>query len=338
MKIEAEKLQRDFLEKVVSITDMTALDELRSQFLGKKGCITNCMQNIVTLPIEERKEYGSEINKIKASIEAVLQQKKSLLEAEELKINMAREGVDFSLPPRCHTQGGAHPIAQAIRDIESIFAKMGFVSAIGPEIEDDWHNFTALNIPESHPARQMHDTFYMDGADGLLLRTHTSSVQIRHMCGNTPPARVISIGRVYRYEEDATHTPMFHQIEGLCIDKNITMAHLKSTLQSFLQQFFQIKEVPIRLRPSFFPFTEPSAEVDVRCDRSNKQAIKIGEGNDWLEILGCGMVHPEVLKNMGVDTTEYQGFAFGMGIERAVMLKYGIPDLRTLYSGNIWCS
>jgi len=337
MSTEPEKVQRDFLEKLGLIKTMAALDELRSQFLGKKGCVNDLMQGIASLPIEQRKEYGAEVNRAKSIMESALLEKKNLLEVEQLQLDIARQTIDITLPSRRYSQGGAHPTSQAIRDIEFIFSQMGFSRADGQEIEDDWHNFTALNIPESHPARQMHDTFYLEGAEGLLLRTHTSSVQIRHMQGSTPPSRIISIGRVYRSDDDATHTPMFHQIEGLCIDKGINMAHMKYTLETFLQQFFQVENAPIRLRPSFFPFTEPSAEVDVRCDRSNKESIKIGEGKDWLEIGGCGMVHPVVLRNMGIDPNEYQGFAFGMGIERMVMLKYNIPDLRTLFAGNIWC-
>lgn len=337
MSTEPGKIQRDFLEKLSLVENLASLDELRSHFLGKNGYITSLMQGIAALPIEQRKDYGAEVNRTKVAVEAALSEKKSLLEVEQLQLDMARENIDISLPPRCYAHGGAHPISQAIRDIEFIFAQMGFSRAEGPEIEDDWHNFTALNIPESHPARQMHDTFYFEGAENLLLRTHTTPVQIRHMQDKNPPARIISVGRVYRSDDDATHTPMFHQVDGFCIDKNINMAHMKYTIESFLQQFFQVESAPIRLRPSFFPFTEPSAEVDVRCDRSNKGSIKIGDGSDWLEILGCGMIHPNVLRSMGIDPDIYQGFAFGIGIERIAMLKYNIPDLRTLFGGNIWC-
>jgi phenylalanyl-tRNA synthetase alpha chain len=343
------ELQQEFISKLALAADLASLEELRINFLGKKGLVSSLMQNIATLAIEEKKSFGAEVNQLKNFIERELEAKKNAVRAALTLATIAAESIDITLPPRKYTPGSIHPITQAILDIESIFARMGFIKTEGREIEDDWHNFTALNIPLSHPARQMHDTFYLAASQvggfssneisddaALLLRTHTSSVQIRHMKDNKPPVRIISIGRVYRADDDATHTPMFHQIEGLCIDKNINMAHLKYTLETFLKLFFQVAEAPIRLRPSFFPFTEPSAEADVRCDRSDKNSIKIGEGQDWLEVLGCGMVHPHVLKNMGVDSEEYQGFAFGIGIERLVMLKYNIPDLRALFAGNIW--
>lgn len=336
MKPEAIELQQEFVSKLALVKDMASLDALRLYFLGKKGCVPALMQNMASLSIEEKKSYGAAVNQLKNFIETELAAKKQILAEEQMLASIANESIDVTLPPRKYMSGSIHPISQTIKDIEAIFASMGFSSASGPEIEDDWHNFTALNIPLSHPARQMHDTFYLEGDDNLLLRTHTSSVQIRHMENHKPPVRILTTGRVYRSDDDATHTPMFHQVEGLCIDKNINMAHLKYTLETFLKLFFQVKEAPIRLRPNFFPFTEPSAEVDVRCDRSNKQAIKIGEGKDWLEILGCGMVHPNVLKNMGIDSDKYQGFAFGIGIERLAMLKYNIPDLRALFSGNVW--
>jgi phenylalanyl-tRNA synthetase alpha chain len=337
MSLSPEELHKQFVEKLSSINSIEDLEHLRVAFLGRKGFLTNMAQGIATLPLEDRKAYGAGINRIKSEVESALAEKKLLLEKIGIEQTMAREKIDITLAARDYKTGGDHPLEQAIKEIEFIFAQMGFTRCSGPEIEDDWHNFTALNIPESHPARQMHDTFYLEGADAKLLRTHTSSVQIRHMKANHPPARIISIGRVYRADDDATHTPMFHQIEGLCIDKNITMANMKHCIENFLQQYFQINPLPIRLRPSFFPFTEPSVEVDVRCDRSSKEMIKIGEGDGWLEILGCGMVHPNVLQNLNIDPEEYQGFAFGIGIERLVMLKYNIPDLRTLFSGNIYC-
>lgn len=336
MKLEAIELQQEFVSKLALVKDIASLDALRLHFLGKKGCVPAFMQNMASLSIEEKKIYGAAVNQLKNFIEAELSAKKQMLVDEQMLTSIANENIDTTLPPRRYVSGSIHPISQTIKDIEAIFAQMGFLSASGPEIEDDWHNFTALNIPLSHPARQMHDTFYLEGEANLLLRTHTSSVQIRHMESHKPPVRIITTGRVYRSDDDATHTPMFHQVEGLCIDDNINMAHLKYTLETFLKLFFQVEEAPIRLRPNFFPFTEPSAEVDVRCDRSNKQSIKIGEGKDWLEVLGCGMVHPNVLKNMGIDPDRYQGFAFGIGIERLAMLKYNIPDLRAFFSGNVW--
>lgn len=326
-----------FTESLSKASTMKELEEIRLSFLGKSGSVTSLMQGISSIPIEDRKVYGAEVNKIKSAIEKAISDKKSFIEKAELEESLLKDAIDVTLQPRLYGKGGAHPVSQAIRDIESIFAQLGFSMVYGPEIEDEWYNFTALNIPADHPARQMHDTFYIDGSDNLLLRTHTSSVQIRHMQESSPPARIISIGRVYRSDDDATHTPMFHQVEGLCIAKDITMGHMKYVIESFLQQFFQIEKLPIRLRPSFFPFTEPSAEVDVQCDRSSKSSIQLGSGNDWLEILGCGMVHPEVLKNMSIDPNEYKGFAFGIGLERLVMLKYNIPDLRALFSGNLWC-
>lgn len=326
-----------FTESLSKASNMQALEQVRLSFLGKSGALTFLMQGISSMPIEDRKAYGAEINKIKSAIEELISAKRSVIEKAELEESLLQDAIDVTLQPRIYTKGGAHPVSQAIRDIENIFAQLGFSMVYGPEIEDEWYNFTALNIPSDHPARQMHDTFYIDGSDNLLLRTHTSSVQIRHMQNASPPSRIVSIGRVYRSDDDATHTPMFHQVEGLCIDKNITMGHMKYIIESFLQQFFQIEKLPIRLRPSFFPFTEPSAEVDVQCDRSSKSSIQLGVGTDWLEILGCGMVHPEVLKNMYIDPNEYRGFAFGIGLERLVMLKYNIPDLRALFSGNLWC-
>lgn len=326
-----------FTESLSKASNMQALEQVRLSFLGKSGALTFLMQGISSMPIEDRKAYGAEINKIKSAIEESISAKRSVVEKAELEESLLQDAIDVTLQPRIYTKGGAHPVSQAIRDIENIFAQLGFSMVYGPEIEDEWYNFTALNIPSDHPARQMHDTFYIDGSDNLLLRTHTSSVQIRHMQNASPPSRIVSIGRVYRSDDDATHTPMFHQVEGLCIDKNITMGHMKYIIESFLQQFFQIEKLPIRLRPSFFPFTEPSAEVDVQCDRSSKSSIQLGVGTDWLEILGCGMVHPEVLKNMSIDPNEYRGFAFGIGLERLVMLKYNIPDLRALFSGNLWC-
>jgi phenylalanyl-tRNA synthetase alpha chain len=326
-----------FTESLSKASNMQALEQVRLSFLGKSGALTFLMQGISSMPIEDRKAYGAEINKIKSAIEESISAKRSVIEKAELEESLLQDAIDVTLQPRIYTKGGAHPVSQAIRDIENIFAQLGFSMVYGPEIEDEWYNFTALNIPSDHPARQMHDTFYIDGSDNLLLRTHTSSVQIRHMQNASPPSRIVSIGRVYRSDDDATHTPMFHQVEGLCIDKNITMGHMKYIIESFLQQFFQIEKLPIRLRPSFFPFTEPSAEVDVQCDRSSKSSIQLGVGTDWLEILGCGMVHPEVLKNMSIDPNEYRGFAFGIGLERLVMLKYNIPDLRALFSGNLWC-
>lgn len=332
--ISTEEIKQSFTKEVASVTDLAQLEQLRVKYLGKKGQVTEALSLISKVTPEERKAYGESVNIVKNYIIVELDQLKGKLEEEFIEKKLVAEKIDITLPPRNYTVGKEHPISKVIDDLKSIFSKMGFGYASGPDIESDWNNFTALNIPEHHPARQMHDTFYLK-EDKLVLRTHTSPVQIRHMTNNKPPIKIISIGKVYRSDYDATHTPMFHQIEALYIDKNITMVHLKSYLELFLKLFFEVEQAPIRLRPNHFPFTEPSAEVDVKCDRSNKQEIKIGLGNDWLEILGCGMVNPKVLQNVGLDPNEYQGFAFGAGIERLAMLKYNIPDLRTFFEGDI---
>ena len=328
-------IKEDFQAGLDKASDMESIEKLRVSFLGKKGLLTQQIKSLGSLPQEERKKFGQQINELKNFIESAISSSKSKVELDEMNRRLESEKIDITLPGRKYARGKTHPISHVIEEIKEIFASMGFDHATGPEIEDDWHNFTALNIPESHPARQMHDTFYTKDEDDMLLRTHTSNVQIRHMQQNKPPYRIISVGRVFRSDYDATHTPMFHQVEALCIDKNITMAHLKGCLETFLKMFFGLDELPIRLRPSYFPFTEPSAEVDVQCDRSSKDELKIGKGEDWLEILGCGMVHPNVLKNVNVDPDEYQGFAFGAGVERLAMLKYNIPDLRTFFESDL---
>jgi phenylalanyl-tRNA synthetase alpha chain len=322
--------------KIIDCKVMHDLEVIKAEFLGKSSLITQMMQDLRNIPAEERKEFGQKINIIKTEITAIISTHKDKLEAQELLNKLQQESIDISAPHREKSDGMVHPISQVMEELINIFGAQGFALADGPEIEDDFHNFTALNIPDHHPARQMHDTFYLpnDADKKIVLRTHTSNIQIRHMENNKPPYKIIAMGKTYRSDSDMTHTPMFHQIEGLYIDRDVNMGHLKSCLKQFLQSFFAIDNVEIRLRPSFFPFTEPSAEVDVRCSRKNGE-IKIGEGDDWLEILGCGMVHPSVLRNVGVDPEEYQGFAFGMGIERITMLKYGISDLRTFFEGDM---
>ncbi len=312
-----------------------ALEECRIALLGKKGALTEALKTLGALSPEERKERGAELNRIKESITQALDAKKIELSAAALNAQLGRESIDITLPPRPEPQGRIHPVSQVIEEITAIFADFGFTVAEGPDIEDDYHNFTALNIPESHPARQMHDTFYLAGnGDGkTVLRTHTSPVQIRTMKSGAPPFRCIAPGSTYRCDSDMTHTPMFHQIEGFVIDKGIHMGHLKGIISDFLSAFFELDNVPVRFRPSFFPFTEPSAEVDIGCKRG-KDALVIGAGSDWLEVMGCGMVHPNVLKNCGIDPDEWQGFAFGMGVERLAMLKYNIPDLRTFFASD----
>ncbi|MBY0432393.1 MAG: phenylalanine--tRNA ligase subunit alpha, partial [Rhodospirillales bacterium] len=286
---------------------------------------------------EERKQAGQRLNTIKDSVAAAIEARKAALEEAALDQRLARERIDVTLPPRPETIGRVHPISQTMDEVTAIFGAMGFEVAEGPDIEDDFHNFTALNFPSGHPARLMHDTFFLpERGDGerFLLRTHTSPVQVRTMRNRKPPIRIIAPGRTYRCDSDMTHTPMFHQVEGLVIDTTATMAQLKGCLTEFIRQYFEIDDVPVRFRPSFFPFTEPSAEMDIGCSRAGGE-LKIGAGADWLEILGCGMVHPNVLRHCGIDPAEYQGFAFGMGIERIAMLKYGIPDLRTFFESDL---
>jgi len=322
---------------VDAVQTLADLDEVRVGALGKKGRLTGLMKQLGGLDPEARRERGQALNEIKDEVAAAIEARKTALEDAALNARLAREGIDVTLPPRPETAGMIHPISQTMDEVIAIFAQMGFTVAEGPEIEDDFHNFTALNLPPEHPARQMHDTFYLPPkADGSrnVLRTHTSPVQIRTMQDQTPPIRIVAPGRTYRCDSDMTHTPMFHQIEGLVIDKATHFGHLKGCLIEFVETFFEVSEVPVRFRPSFFPFTEPSAEVDIGCSRKHGE-LTIGAGDDWLEILGCGMVHPNVLTACGLDPAEYQGFAFGMGIERIAMLKYGIPDLRTFFDADL---
>lgn len=331
-------LQAEALAAIEASESLAGLDELRVAWLGKKGKITEQLKGLGKATPEERQTLGAALNKTKQALNQSIEAKKEQLNRAEIDARLASETVDITLPARFEASGAIHPISQVMREVTDIFAQFGFSVAEGPDIEDDWHNFTALNIPENHPARQMQDTFYLNGEDDkgapLVLRTHTSPVQIRTMVNEKPPIRIIAPGSTYRCDSDITHTPMFHQVEGLVIDKEINFSHLKGILKQFLEAFFEINDVPMRFRPSFFPFTEPSAEVDIGCAR-NKDGLVIGGGNDWLEILGCGMVHPNVLRNCGLDPNEWQGFAFGMGIERLAMLKYNIPDLRTFFDSDV---
>ncbi len=324
-------LRTESLAAVAGCASSSALEEQRVALLGKKGSITEALKTLGQATPEERKTLGAELNKLKTEITDAIDAKKAQLARAELDARLASETIDVTLPTAPVPQGRIHPVSYVMEEITAIFAQMGFHVADGPDIEDDYHNFDALNIPASHPARQMHDTFYLSG--GQLLRTHTSPIQIRTMKGGKPPFRFIAPGSTYRCDYDLTHTPMFHQIEVCMIDKNVHMGHLKGCIHDFLKAFFELDEVPLRFRPSFFPFTEPSAEVDIGCKRSQGE-LKIGEGSDWLEVLGCGMVHPNVLKNCGINPDEWQGFAFGMGVERLAMLKYGIPDLRTFFESD----
>ena len=319
----------------------SALEGVRISYLGRQGELTTLMRGLGSLPVAERREAGARLNALKDEISAAIEARAAELHRAALADRLAGERADVSLPvlagPTGAEPGRIHPISQTIDEIVAIFGEMGFVVAEGPHIEDDFHNFTALNIPPEHPARQEHDTFYLpERADGsrMVLRTHTSPVQIRTMMQKAPPLRIIVPGRTFRCDHDATHSPMFHQVEGLVIDRTTHMGHLKGCLIEFCRAFFDVDDLPVRFRPSYFPFTEPSAEVDIGCSRKGGE-LKIGAGADWLEILGSGMVHPKVLQNCGIDASEYQGFAFGMGIERVAMLKYGIPDLRTMYDSDL---
>ncbi len=323
--------------EVESSSSIDDLEQVRVRYLGKTGVISGEMKKIGKLPPEERKDFGANLNKLKNQVVTLIDSAKMSLEEQELAEKLSKEKIDITLPVREQQKGSIHPITQVIDEIVAIFGDMGFSVAEGPEIEDDFHNFTALNIPPEHPARQMHDTFYFpedENGNRDVLRTHTSSVQIRYMENNKPPYKIIAPGRTYRCDSDITHSPMFHQVEALYIDKNINMGHLKGCLTDFYKIFFGIDDLPVRFRPSFFPFTEPSAEVDIGYIRQNGE-FKIGKGDNWMEIGGCGMVHPNVLTNVGVDPKEWQGFAFGFGIERLAMLKYGISDLRTFFDSDI---
>ena len=342
MSTDLDRITQEALTSVAAATSLEALDQARVAVLGKKGSISELMKSLGGMSPEERKEAGQRFNLAKEQVAAALDDRKRALETAALEARLARETIDVTLPPRPEEAGRIHPISQTIDEIVAIFGQMGFEVAEGPEIEDDFHNFTALNFPPGHPARLMHDTFFFaEKEDGSrpLLRTHTSPVQIRTMLSRKPPIRVIIPGRTYRCDSDMTHTPMFHQVEALVIEKvepgkSIHMGHLKATIAEFVSAFFEVDNVPVRFRPSFFPFTEPSAEVDIGCSRAGGE-IKIGAFGDWLEILGCGMVHPNVIRNCGLDPEEYQGFALGMGIERIAMLKYGIPDLRTFFESDL---
>ena len=332
-----EKLKADLLAEVAGASDLAALEEVRIRALGQNGVVTHLMKALGALPPEERKAQGQANNAVKLAVGAAIDARKGELDAAVLSSRLAEERIDVTVPVRPEAAGFIHPISQTMEELMAIFGEMGFMVAEGPDVEDDFHNFTALNIPEEHPARQMHDTFYLpsDGAGtAKLLRTHTSPVQIRTMMSTPPPHRIIAPGRTYRCDSDITHTPMFHQIEGLVIDKATHMGHLKGCLEDFCRAYFEVDDLPLRFRPSYFPFTEPSCEVDIGCSRAGGE-LRIGAGDDWLEILGAGMVHPNVLANCGLDADVWQGFAFGLGIERVAMLKYGIPDLRAFFDSDL---
>ena len=334
-----DTLKAKYLIAVSSAADEAALEEVRVAALGKKGEISALMAGLGKMEPDQRKAAGAMLNVLKDEIDAALRARKSGLADAALDARLKGEWLDVTLPARPRRTGTIHPVSQVMEELTAIFADMGFAVAEGPQVESDWYNFDALNIPPEHPARQEHDTFFMNRATGddrppHVLRTHTSPVQIRAMTEQGAPIRVIAPGRVYRMDMDQTHTPMFHQVEGLCIDRDISMANLKWVLEEFCRAFFEVPSVELRFRASHFPFTEPSAEVDIRCSWEGGQ-LKIGEGDRWMEILGSGMVHPKVLKAAGVNPDEWQGFAFGMGIDRIAMLKYGIPDLRAFFESDL---
>jgi len=338
--------QRATLLAEIATADAPALEAIRVRALGKSGTITALLKTMGKLTPEERQTQGPAIHGLREAVTAAITDRKAHLDTQALEARLATERVDLTLPVAAAPQGSVHPVAQVMDELAEIFADLGFAVATGPEIEDDWHNFTALNIPETHPARAMHDTFYFEPRPGeeasdkrMLLRTHTSPVQIRTMLSQKPPIRIIAPGRTYRSDSDATHTPMFHQVEGLVIDRGITMGHLKWTLETFVKAYFERDDIVLRMRPSYFPFTEPSAEVDVGFTWEKGKRV-IGGGGDaagggWMEILGSGMVHPKVIAACGLDPAEWQGFAFGCGIDRLAMLKYGMDDLRPFFDGDL---
>ena len=332
-----DKLKNEVLIKIKEANSLDDLENLRVQVLGKKGSITSLMKQLGSLEPDKRKETGQILNSLQKNIIESIDNKKSSLEEIYLNEKLRNESLDITLPTRPENIGRIHPLSKTMDEVISIFAQMGFTVAEGPDIESDFYNFTALNIPQEHPARQEHDTFYFnedENGERKVLRTHTSPVQIRTMEKLKPPLRVIVPGRTYRSDHDATHSPMFHQCEGLVIGDKLNMSHLKGCLIDFCRIFFGVDDLPVRFRPSYFPFTEPSAEVDIGCSRKSGELI-IGEGDEWLEILGSGMVNPRVLQNCGLDPNEHQGFAFGMGLERVAMLKYGIPDLRPFFDSDL---
>lgn len=325
-------LTEEAITKVKSAQKLSDLDQIRVDYLGKKGAITALLKSLGKLIPEERPVVGAEINKAKESVATEINSKKELLEREAINKALESSTIDVTLQGRKSSIGGKHPVTRTLERIEAIFTSVGYHVAEGPEIEDDFHNFEALNIPSHHPARAMHDTFYVD--ESHVLRTHTSPVQVRTLKNNKPPVHVICPGRVYRCDSDLTHTPMFHQVEGLVVDRGITFADLKGTVDQFLKSFFEA-EVPVRFRPSYFPFTEPSAEVDIQCTKCSGKGCRICKQTGWLEVMGCGMVHPKVFEHCDVDTTVYSGFAFGMGVERLAMLRYGVDDLRLFFENDL---
>ena len=342
---DLKALEATLLAEIAAATDEQAIEAVRVAALGKKGSISERLKTLGAMSPEERQTMGPAINGLKNRVTDALTARRTALRDAAIEARLAAEKVDVTLPVRqaAAERGRIHPISQVVDEIAAIFGDLGFAIAEGPDIETDYYNFTALNFPEGHPAREMHDTFFFnpagDGQAPKLLRTHTSPVQIRTMEAQKPPIRIVIPGKTYRQDSDATHSPMFHQLEGLVIDRSANVANMKWVLTEFCKAFFEVPSVNMRFRPSFFPFTEPSLEVDIQCDRSRPGEVRFGEGNDWMEILGCGMVHPNVLRFGGLDPDEYQGFAWGMGIDRIAMLKYGMPDLRAFFDADVrWLS
>ncbi|MDH5300863.1 MAG: phenylalanine--tRNA ligase subunit alpha [Gammaproteobacteria bacterium] len=333
MEKELESLVNEASTKIAALDNLNDLDQVRVHYLGKKGVLTEQLKGLKDVSAEDRPKMGQLVNVAKEKVQAALESRKAELKAAELARKLSSESIDVTLPGRGQASGGLHPVTRTLQRIEAFFQSMGFEVASGPEIEDDYHNFEALNIPESHPARAMQDTFYFDS--NRLLRTQTSSVQIRVMEQGKAPFRIISPGRVYRCDFDLTHTPMFHQVEGLLVDEKVSFADLKGTLTSFMSQFFEVDDLKLRFRPSYFPFTEPSAEFDIRCVICGGDGCRVCKQSGWLEVGGCGMVHPQVLANVGVDTEKYLGYAFGIGVDRLAMLRYGINDLRLMFESDL---
>ena len=330
---DLQQVLKDAQQAVAHASDLQQLDQIRVHYLGKKGVFTEQLKALGQMPAEERKQAGQLINDAKRAFQESLDARKTLLEEEKLNAHLKQQTVDVTLPGRGQHSGGLHPVTRTMQRIEELFAGLGFEVAEGPEIEDDYHNFEALNIPSHHPARAMHDTFYFDAR--TLLRTHTSPVQIRAMETTQPPLRLIAPGRVYRCDSDLTHTPMFHQVEGLMVDQEVSFADLMGTLAEFLRLFFENDKLQTRFRPSYFPFTEPSSEVDIQCVMCGGEGCRVCGQSGWLEVLGCGMVHPKVFEHVGIDNEKFTGYAFGMGVERLAMLRYGVNDLRMFFENDL---
>ena len=327
---DIKKIKDDYIKKLNQNLDLNSINQIKTDLFGKNGLLSNEFKKLGSIASEERKQFAADLNSIKNELQNAISNKIQDIEIKEINLKLQNEKADVTLPERTFSQGKIHPVSQVIDEISSIFSEIGFNVEEGPDVENEYNNFTALNTPDSHPARDMHDTFYLDNNKEFLLRTHTSPVQIRTMLKDRPPFKIIAPGRTYRSDSDQTHSPMFHQVEGLHIDKDINMGHLKGCLNYFIKEFFEVDKIKMRFRPSHFPFTEPSAEVDIGYEVKDGK-IAIGEGDRWLEILGCGMVHPNVLKNVKINPSKYQGYAFGIGIDRLAMLKYGINDLRAFF-------